>query len=232
MHRVVHYSKKKIGPGWWDDKKKLDVIQSYILLGNLRQSAALNGVPEITAKKWKATAWWKEQEDDLRRGTKLKLSAKLSEVVDKAMIQWADRVDNGDFFFNRKTGDWLRKPISAEHANKITGQLIDRVIAVKKAATPEKITDEGLEARLTKLRQEMLSFAKYKPIPLGVIDVRSTDDVREVHGVDEGTSGSTSNGDSPPTPETQVGAGDDHSGDRIPDTGKRMADPGNSPTPG
>ena len=191
MKRVVNYQKRKPGPGWWDDKKKLDVIQSYILLGNLRQSAALNNVPEITAKKWKATAWWKEQEDDLRRGTKLKLSAKLSEVVDKAMIQLADRVDNGDFFFNRKTGEWLRKPISAEHANKITAQLIDRVIAVEKAATPEKITDEGLAQRLIKLRAEMVTFVS-KPKLIEVIDVT------ESQGLVESTTSEDSSQVEPP----------------------------------
>lgn len=157
--------KKTPGHGWWDEKKKLEVLQTYILLGNLRLSAANNNVPEITARQWKASQWWKDNEEELRRGSKLQLSAKLTDLVNKAMLTLADRIENGDFMFNRISGEWVRKPISAEHANKITTQLIDRTLAVEKAAKPEKVTDEGLDARLDKLRKEMLGFARVRVIP-------------------------------------------------------------------
>src|ERR1700676_1067661 len=171
--KTTNVHKKKPGPGGWDEKKKLDVLQSYILMGNLRLAAATNGVPEITARQWKASQWWKDNEDELRRGSKLQLSAKLTDLVNKAMLALADRIENGDFMFNRISGEWVRKPISAEHANKITAQLIDRTLAVEKAAKPEKITDEGLEARMIKIPAELVSFAKkLPPIPeKEIIDV-------------------------------------------------------------
>jgi hypothetical protein len=229
MRRIVHYAKKKPGNGWWDDKKKQELIQSYILLGNLRQSAALNNVPEVTAKKWKATVWWREQEEELRRGTKLKLSSKLSEIVAKAMIQLEDRLDKGDFFWNRKSQEWLRKPVSAEHANKITGQLIDRVLAVEKAATPEKITDEGLEQRLLKLRADMLTFVP-KRKSLEIIDVES---VRTIPSVGEEQ---RSDGEGRVTPastgEGSLRTGTDHGGDQVPGTSGRLACSQDSPTAG
>jgi hypothetical protein len=158
-------AKKKPGKGWWDEKKKLEVLQTYIILGNLRLSAANNNVPEITVRQWKATQWWKDREDELRRGSKLQLSAKLTDLVNKAMLTLADRIENGDYVYNRLRDEYLRKPISAEHANKITTQLIARVLMVEKAAIPEKINDEGLEARLTKLKREMLGFARVKVLP-------------------------------------------------------------------
>jgi hypothetical protein len=163
--------KRSKGPGSWDDKKRLEVLQSYILLANLRQAAALNGVPEITAKKWKLTQWWKETEDELRRSSKLQLSNKLTELVNKSLGIIADRLENGDFVFNPRTGQFIRKGVSAEHANKIATQLIDRTLAVEKSATTERVSDEGLDARLMKLREEMLRFAKAKVIVGEVIDV-------------------------------------------------------------
>ena len=163
--------KRVKGPGTWDEKKRLELVQSFILLGNLRQAAALNAVPEITARKWKATAWWKETEDELRRGSKLQLSSKLTELVNKSLVVIADRLETGDFVFNPRTGQFIRKPVSAEHANKIATQLIDRTLAVEKAAKPERVTDEGLESRLQKLRDEIKKFAKARTIEGEVINL-------------------------------------------------------------
>ena len=160
----VRRDKKKKGPGHWPEAKKLDVIQSYILLGSLRKAAALNNVPEITAKVWKATQFWRDTEDEFRRGSKLQLAGKLTELVNKSLAVIADRLEGGDFIYQPRTGTFVRKQISAEHANKIATQLIDRTLAVEKAAKPEKQTDEGLDARLQKLREEMIRFSKAKTI--------------------------------------------------------------------
>ncbi len=167
----VRRDKKKKGPGHWPDLKKMEVLQSYILLGNLTKAAALNNVPHVTAKLWKASNWWVEQEDELRRGSKLQLSSKLAELVNKSMVVLADRLENGDFIYQPRTGAFVRKPISAEHANKITTQLIDRTLAVEKAAKPEKVTTEGLDVHLQKLKEEMIKFAKSKTIEGERIDV-------------------------------------------------------------
>ena len=204
---MVWVKRKKIKPGngWWDEKKKREVIQTYILTGNLRLSAATNNVPDMTARKWKVTAWWKEQEDELRRGSKLQLSAKLTDLVNKAMLTLSDRIENGDFMWNRLSGEWVRKPISAEHSNKIVTQLIDRTLAVEKAAAPEKVTDEGLNDRLLKLRSEMISFAKQQK-PIQVIEasfkelknelvLESNNEASRETGL--GNSGSNSSGTSP-----------------------------------
>ncbi len=165
--------KRSKGPGTWPEKKRLEVLQSYILLGNLRQASALNHVPEITVKKWKLTQWWKETEDEIRRGGKLQLSSKLTDLVNSALVVIADRLENGDFVFNPRTGQFIRKGVSAEHANKIATQLIDRTLAVEKSATTERVSDEGLDARLMKLREEMLRFAKAKTITGEFVDVTS-----------------------------------------------------------
>jgi hypothetical protein len=203
-------TKSKPGKGWWDEKKKLEVLQTYILLGNLRLSAANNNVPEITARQWKASQWWKDNEDELRRGSKLQLSAKLTDLVNKAMVTLADRIENGDFMLNRISGEWVRKPISADHATKITTQLIDRTLAVEKAAKPEKVTDEGLEARMIKIRAELVSFAKRIPIPeekeiINVLVLESKSIIPSLAEPAEGPGGPASTPDSSSTPSATPG---------------------------
>ena len=43
----------------------------------------MTGVPDITCRKWKASPWWKEAEDEIRRGTKVQLSGKLTKAIEK-----------------------------------------------------------------------------------------------------------------------------------------------------
>ena len=144
---------------WWDPKKRLEVLNSYIALGNLNLAAAACGVPIPTAKYWKATKWWKETEDEIRRGNKLQLSTKLSGIVIKATDQLVDRLEGGDYVLT-KHGELIRKPVSAEHANKIIKQLTDTAMALEDRATTEKPSEANIDARLKQLREEILKFTK------------------------------------------------------------------------
>lgn len=184
--------KRTKGPGSWPEQKKLEVLQSYILLGNLKQAAALNNIPEVTAKYWKVSKWWRETEDELRRSSKLQLSSKLTDLVNSSLVVIADRLKDGDFVFNPRTGQFIRKPVSAEHANKIATQLIDRTVVLEKSAQTERVTDVGLEARLAKLRHEMLSFAKAKVITGEFIDVDAQARLPEPFGLNQEPSGASS----------------------------------------
>lgn len=164
----------------WSEEKKLEVVQAFILMGQLRLAAATVGIPEQTVKVWRATQWWRDTESELRRSSKLQLSAKLTDTVQKALAVVNDRLEKGDFFFNAREGVFIRKPVSAEHANKITTQLIDKTLVLEKAALVEKIDDVGVEARLKKLMQDIAGFArKSKTIEGEIIDVQVDGNTRQ-----------------------------------------------------
>lgn len=156
--------KRKKGDGWWSDKQRLQAVSAYVVLGKVTLVAASTGIPEDTLRKWKQASWWKEAEDEIRRSSKIELSGKLSRIVDATLLQLEDRVANGDYFYNPKTGGFERKPINASQASKITNELIDKTLVLEKVATQERLTDEGLDDRLKKLRDEMVRFAKAKTI--------------------------------------------------------------------
>lgn len=160
--RVV--PKKKPGPGWWTEKQKFEVVAAYLGLGNVRLVAATTGVPEVTVRKWKASPWWKEAEDELRKSSKIQLSGKLKKVLDQALPELEDRIVNGDFYYNVRTRQMERKPLPAHTLVKATATLLDRHLIVEKGAEDNKQTDEGLAERLKQLAQEMTRFARAKTI--------------------------------------------------------------------
>ena len=146
------------------EKQRLQAVNAYVVLGKVTLVAATTGIPEDTLRKWKASDWWKEAEDEIRRSNKIQLSGRLQTVVQRTLAELEDRVANGDFFFNPKTGKWDRKPISAVQANRVVNDLIDKSMVLEKTALEEKVTEEGLDLRLQKLKEEMIRFAKAKTI--------------------------------------------------------------------
>lgn len=170
------HKKTKRDKGTWSEQKKMEVLQAYIILGQLTKAAYSCGVPEVTAKYWKQSQWWKDTEYELRRTSKIQLSGKLNAVVDKALVQLQDRVENGDHIYNPRTKEFTRKPISAEHANKIVAQQIDRMQLIDKSVNVEKIDAEDIKTRLEKLKDDLIKgFSKpalaKRVIPEDVIEV-------------------------------------------------------------
>lgn len=160
---VVRYrtDKKKAGNnGWWSEKQKMEVVASYLLLGNISQVARFSGVPEITIRKWKASPWWDEAEAECKRSTKLELSGKLRKAIDLAHLTIEDRLTHGDWSFNPKTGEMVRKPVSTDVAIKAFDKLVDKQLLLEKAAdSAVVVTEEGINERLKKIAAELLKFA-------------------------------------------------------------------------
>ena len=152
--------------GWWSEKERVQAVQAYLILGKVTLVAATTGVPEDTLRKWKQQDWWAECEAEIKRGSKIELSGKLSNVVNKTLEVLEDRVVNGDFVYDRETKQYTaRRPISAAVANKVSADLIDRQVLLERDTTREFQNNEGLDDRLAKLRDEMLRFANSTIIP-------------------------------------------------------------------
>jgi hypothetical protein len=173
MTRIVTYRDKKASDtkqSWWSEKQKYEVVAAFVLLGNMRQVSRMTGIPEITCRKWKASPWWTEAEDEIRRGAKVQLSGKLTKAIELANIALEDRLTHGDFIFDYKTGKMVRKPVTADTAVKVLDKLIDRQEMLdKNAKALETTTREGVDERLKKLAEDFLNFAKATQIEAEVI---------------------------------------------------------------
>jgi hypothetical protein len=160
----VEVRKKAPGPGWWSEKTKMEVVTAYVLLGKVSLVIATTGVPEDTVRKWKMQPWWKEAEDEIRRSNKLTLSGKLQDVVARTFTALEDRVANGDYLYDAKLHKFVRKPINALVANKIITDLIDKSMMLEEKGSKEAVTEEGIQQRLDKIREEFRAMIKSKGV--------------------------------------------------------------------
>lgn len=115
-------------------------------------------IPVPTLKMWRQSEWWKDVENDLRSQEDLQLSARLKKIVNRSYDVIEDRMENGDFVYDQKTGQMKRKPVNMRDAHRValdlqqvSTELLDRHLEEK------SISVDTIDKKLKDLAD---SFAK------------------------------------------------------------------------
>lgn len=164
----------------WSDKQKIEAVQHYLLVGNLALTGRVMGIPEITLRQWKTTEWWKNVVEDLKLQENMEMSARLKKLVEASLIAVSDRLEHGDFMYDQKTGQMVRKPVNIRDAHKVATDLMDKRTMLEKAAAPVQEQTQDVD-RLEQLAEKFASFVLKKteqaPVIVDVTDVT----VKEPH---------------------------------------------------
>ena len=103
----------------WSDTQKIEAVTTWLMLGNLRATSRVLEIPEVTLLSWKKSEWWQEVVREITTQENLTLSNKLKKIVDKSLDIVTDRMENGDFIYDQKTGKLVRKPMLGKDVHKI-----------------------------------------------------------------------------------------------------------------
>lgn len=218
-HYVREVNKRKTDhkQAHWSDKQKFQAVTTYLLVGKWPLVSDATGIPIDTLKKWKQSDWWKEYETEIRRSNNIEVSGKLSKVREKATEVVMDRLDNGDFQFNPKTGKFSRRPVNAKVASEIMVKTIDRELILQKLEEKPETKEEAILDRLDAIASKLLQASKAKKgevIDVDPIIERDVDGPRLVEleaspsdcdGSNQSNSSGFTPGDSSPTDTPSVG---------------------------
>lgn len=158
----------------YSDSQKIEAVTTYLMVGSLTMVASMLKININTLKLWKKSEWWKDIELDLRTQTDLQLSKRLQNIANKSLDVIEDRMSNGDFVYDQKSGQMRRKPVSMRDAHKVmmdvqerSDTLIDRHLAEQSVST------DKIENTLNKLAEEFARIANQVTAkqPIEVIDV-------------------------------------------------------------
>lgn len=163
--------------GWWPMEKRVEAVTAYIALGKSNLVEAVTGVPPGTIRQWKTQDWWRELEYQLREEDNLELDAKLKKIVNKSLDAVLDRLENGDFFYDVKTGRIDRMPAKLRDVAKVSADAVDKTLLLQKFNKKVEDTPK-LDDHLKKLAQEFANIIKGTP--------NAVHDQREA-GLQEGT---------------------------------------------
>lgn len=163
----------------WGDTQKLEAVKCWLLTGNLMSVAAALGIPYVTLKHWRYSKWWAQAVMDLKSENNMKLTARLREIAGKSLDLMQDRLNEGDWIINSKTGKLVRKPVGARDLNVITNTMLSNVDKLEGAPEREADNKKALD-QLTILAQKFEEFAKKKK-PVQVTDVIFVEEKNAIH---------------------------------------------------
>ena len=155
-------------PTYFDQERKVDAATLYCVYGDFAEVSKLTDVPIKYLQQWKSEPWWAEVQKQIFDEQNSHLSARISAVLDKAIVQIADRLDNGDQTYNPKTGEITRKPIEA----KTLASLFDSLSHQRRITRGEPTaisTRIGVDDRLVKLEEAFRRFAQVRTVEGEVI---------------------------------------------------------------
>lgn len=150
-------------------EKRMDAVSKYMLLGNMRVVSEQTGIQYSTLVDWKKSDWWPEMVDQIRRQKKTKTSDSITKIIEGSLEVLQDRLENGDWVLNNKTGEIIRKPVGVKDAAVIANQLMQRQIQLEDLIERTSKSSDTVQETLVALATE---FAKWqKKNKREVIDV-------------------------------------------------------------
>ena len=144
----------------YPEKKKIEVVTTYLVLGKAPLVEAVTGVPRQTIRVWKMQPWWKELVDEIQTEENTELDSKLSRVVDRSLDVVMDRLENGDFILDSRSGEVKRVPVKMRDAHRVSAESIDKrqLIRRKQEITADKATVEDVMKKLAMQFQEFVQL--------------------------------------------------------------------------
>lgn len=149
------------GKHQWSDKKKAEVVTTYLTLGNAPATEAVTGVPAQTIRIWKMQPWWTDMVEQIRIDDAVETDAKLTKIKHKTLAIIEDRLENGEFLYNSKTGELQRVPVKIKDVSKVSVDVQEQSRKTREAPT-SVLNKEGVNDRLLKIAEEFAKFVNKK----------------------------------------------------------------------
>jgi hypothetical protein len=160
--------------GTWPESYRMKALTTFLATGSQAHTAAITGIPEQTIASWRKQEWWNERIKEIREGENIQLDAKLTKVMDKALDAVVDRIENGEYMYDPRTGEIRRVPAKLRDVQKVAGDMIDKKTLLAKVQKGKEEQKQAITAdHLVMLAREFSKFATGK-------EHKDVDDVKTV----------------------------------------------------
>jgi hypothetical protein len=152
----------------WSVEAKQHVAVLLLTSGNLREVAKITGVPYETIVDWRKSDDWDSVIIAAKRQRNEQLQRGLYTLTDLAMEKTKDRLENGEWILNNKTGEMVRKPPSLRDTSRVLEASINQVVKLDHGVSA--IQNQSTNEILKDLAAQFAKFASKKK-PIDVVDV-------------------------------------------------------------
>ena len=124
--KITNLAKKHKPNTTWSQEARIAAVSQYLVLGNMALVSSTTGIPHQLLRAWKQQPWWADTEAQIRSTENLQIDSKLTKIVDKSLDAVMDRLENGEFVYNQKTGQVIRKQVNMKDAAKVAVDTITK----------------------------------------------------------------------------------------------------------
>lgn len=174
--------------GIYPENKYLEAVSLFACTGSVGKVAELTKIPEHTIRRWSKEQKFKDILREIREENNEKIDAKFTEIIEKAADLVLDRLENGDFHWDNKNSELVRRPISAKDLSLVTAINMDKRQLIRGEPTSRTET-VSVDQRLGNLAEQFTKLAnqfKHAPKLEPVIDVEYSKEEPSEDGTDGG----------------------------------------------
>ena len=154
--------------GHWSEKKKYECVCLWASGMSLKEVSLQTNTPYATVRQWRTCKWWEDIHKDIKSEDSQKLDAKLTKILDKTLESIMDRLENGEFVYDQKSGKLKRTPIKLRDATTAMNSVLDKRQLIRKE--PTKIVESSSTAiQLQNLAAQFAAFVN-KPKEEKLVD--------------------------------------------------------------
>lgn len=105
--------------------------------------------------------WWKDKIQEIQKDDYDRIDTRLTKAIDKTLDEVMDRLNNGEYMFDVRTGKVKRIPAKLRDINTTFTQLLDKRQLIRKQ--PTKIVEQqSTAAQLQNLAEQFTKFVTGK----------------------------------------------------------------------
>lgn len=163
----------------YSDAEKMNAACAFAVTGNSRRVAELTGILEGTIRNWKTQEWWNEIQMRIVQEQDEELDVKLTKLVDKAVGEVNDRLENGDYVYNPKMDKLIRKPVNAKDLAIVTAITIDKRQLLRGQPT-SRVEKVSQDERLLRLGEQFKQFTLAKEVVQELPEEEEVEEIIEI----------------------------------------------------
>ena len=141
-------------------EKRHEVVKIISQTGNMRVASEMSGIPYETIRSWKKTDWWPQLVEEYKQEQRQELASRLGKITSTALEIMEDRLVNGEYILNNKTGEIQRKPVGLRDANQAANNLMTQRIKLEELNEKVSSREETISEVLKQLAVEFTKINK------------------------------------------------------------------------
>lgn len=144
---------------WYSEEDRIKAATTYAMVGNAAEVSRITGLPHDRIRRWKTEPWFHQVIDRIRSEHDDELDIKFTKIIDKTVGEMQDRIEKGDYIYDARQGELVRKPITAKDAVVITSLMVDKRTLLREKKSRHQESSAVLD-QLKKLADTFESFVK------------------------------------------------------------------------